>query len=361
MEYILRIQSLFRVSITRRNLMNHLATYIFLVKADGYEGDHYYYLNTKTGETSWEKPKALLGKDLPPEPMHKWVRLWYHTDAEYYINPYSGKYTHLSVAKAGHIITSLAKNYLAKPYHLTVNLFKKGYQFDKTIKVLYEKVPNKLGNIVNYAIVSHAVHHNYPKAKKLYADALQLADASPLLVRAYAIFLIGNCEPPVLVNKEKAISIFKDANRKDPSVSKFTTAFNVFFKYACICDPNNCYNLLNLGLVYYYIYSNISIAEKLFRRALAIAPFDERVTQNWSYVKDMFVVRNGPYLSPTLLHDNKAINIQLVESEHNHDSNDEIHKALLLEHDNRLKKVHALKHVGLLLSQSKEIPPDHPF
>eukprot|EP01041_Mallomonas_annulata_P001768 gene1768-3428_t len=300
LEFILRIQSIWRKSLTRHKLLKHLATYIFLVKSAEDEG-YYYYLNTKTGDSTWEKPAILLNKELPEEPTHQWVRLWYITDREMYVNPYSGRYSHLGVTTAGRMIVSVARNHLMKPFNITPQQYTKAKYFERNIQKEYEKNPTKLGNIVNFALLSHVVHQNDVRAKQLFLDALKLADASPLLTRAYAIYLLSTCEAPVLSNKEKALSLLRDANRRDPSLLKFVTALNSFYKYACLKDPENIKSLLNLGLAYYYVCSNIGFAEKLLRRALVLAPFDDRVTQNWSYVKDMFPVRNGQYLSPTIV------------------------------------------------------------
>lgn len=292
---IIKVQSHWRRVLTRIRMLQYIDTYIVLVKTpDG----GLYYLNLFTGETSWDKPAVLQGRDLPSGPYFRWERLWYMTDTEMYIDPSSGRFSTYSVELAAKRVTSVARNYLIKPFRLSLQQFKKGKSFAETIEAEFKRHPNKLGNIVNYALLAHAIQHNYARAKQLYLDAMRLSDSSPLVARAWGIFLLSHCEAPVAATREKAIKLLKDSRHRDPNASKFETACNCFFKYTLLCYPDHSQALLDMALIYFYVYADIAQAEKLLRRAVFLAPFDDKIVTNWQYLEPQFLNRNSEHILP---------------------------------------------------------------
>jgi hypothetical protein len=82
--------------------------------------------------------------------------------------------------------------------------------------------------------------------------------------------------------------------RIDELITKFETALSIY-QYACIRNPKDHRALLNLALVDILIYQNHKRGEILMRRAVAHSPFQQRVLDIWSYVKDRFPDRQLLY------------------------------------------------------------------
>jgi hypothetical protein len=60
---------------------------------------------------------------------------------------------------------------------------------------------------------------------------VDLSEANPLVTRAYAFYMIGTCEAPIALNRERASTLFKDAARKDETNSRFDIAYYIY-RYA---------------------------------------------------------------------------------------------------------------------------------
>jgi tetratricopeptide (TPR) repeat protein len=165
-------------------------------------------------------------------------------------------------------------------------------------KVAYDKDPSKLMTVVNFAIVAHFVDENERLARVLYRQALDLSDSNPLVIRAYAIFLLGICEAPVAANREKGIEYFADANRRDKTLVKFDLAY-LLLKYAVYVNPRKSQALLNLALAEHFVYKNKLKAEKCLRRALVLDPFNERMVELWKYFKGLYNERANLYYPPS--------------------------------------------------------------
>jgi hypothetical protein len=96
---------------------------------------------------------------------------------------------------------------------------------------------------INYAIVKRVPELDEEEAKKLYAEAVELSEANPLVTGAYAF-------------------------------------------------PKDYRALCNLAMVQCMLYGNNFNSEKL---PLAISPFEEPVMELWNYLKDRFPERQLVY------------------------------------------------------------------
>lgn len=150
-------------------------------------------------------------------------------------------------------------------------------------------------------MVNHLILLDEVLAKTLYADAVELSEASPLVTRAYAFFMIATCESPMQLNRTRAGILLADAQRKDANHERFQAAY-FLFQFACIRTPNDYRTLINLALVQCILYNMNNNAEKLMRRALAIAPFEERVMELWKYLRDRFPERQLIYNPNSRVH-----------------------------------------------------------
>lgn len=309
LEMIKKLQALFRKVLVVPKIIKLLDNLWLKVKTNSWE-DTFYYLNMKTGETSWLKSKLLGNSDLITKPSRRWVIMNYYDNGIHkvcYVNPWTGKYTNYTIDQAIRKLQITIRNkILLKTITMPFQNFIKAGKIYKTAKKLYDKsFPKRLAVVINYAMVKHVIELDETLAKTLYAEAVELSEANPLVTRAYAFYMIGTCEAPIKLNRDRSIILLNDAKRKDPEHDKFLVAYYLF-QFACIRNPYDIRALINLALVQCILYDGNSIvlynAEKLLRRALAIAPFDSRVLEIWTFLKEKFPERQLIYSSNSRVH-----------------------------------------------------------
>ena len=232
LEKIIKIQSHFRRALTRKVIIEKLDALMLKVRVSP-KDNTIYYLNKKTGASSWNKPKVLGPYDIPTEPMRKWVEVTYLHDGmryRHYVNPHTGKYTTFTPDQAAKKIQSLSRNFLLRPIKMPFDQFVKAGSIYKTAKQIYdkEKDKRKLAAVINYAIISHVVDLDEPLGKRLYGEAVDLSEANPLVTRAFAFYMLGTCESPIALNRERANTLFDDAKRKDETHAKFQIAYYIY-------------------------------------------------------------------------------------------------------------------------------------
>eukprot|EP00981_Chlorochromonas_danica_P016070 scaffold15490_cov308-Ochromonas_danica.AAC.1 len=305
-EMIIKIQSVWRRALVRPVIVRMLDAVMLKVYSVPGDPDSSYYLNRYTGASAWEKPKLLGPCDLPTIPTSHWETIYYYDEQgiphEHYVNPFTGKYTHLLPDAAARILQALARNYLLKTISMPLKDFIKAGHMYRSAEPKYHQTNGggglKLSAVVNYALAEHVVDLEEESAKELYRQAVELSEANPLVTRSYAFFLIGTCPAPVGINRERAMVLLKDAERRDPGAPTFQLAY-FLFQFACLRKPYDVRTLLNLAIVQCYLYPDrlSYVAEKLLRRALALAPFDERVMEIWKLLRDRFPERQILYSS----------------------------------------------------------------
>ena len=204
------------------------------------------------------------------------------------MNPFNGKFTDKTLNRAAHMIQSMGRTHRLRLHRLTTEEFSRAVQLEMSAAAAYKSVQKRLAVVVNYALVSHAVKLDENLARDLYEQAYNMSDTNPLTLRAYGIFLLSTCDSPIKVTREKALFMIRDGRVRDTEHLKFNTAFTLCFKYGCYRKPNDYRVYLNLGLAAFYIYEDLPLAEKAFRRAVAMAPFEERNLENWKLVREKF-------------------------------------------------------------------------
>jgi hypothetical protein len=296
-EMILKIQAAWRRALVRPRIVAILDQILLKVKVAAHDYNMY-YLNRQTGATTWYKSTLLGPADIPTQPACEWVPITYYDKSgiakTHYVNPYNGMFTHLTADQAARIIQALVRNFLLKAIRMPLAHFVKAGKIFRTAETQYHSQFKRLAAVINFAMVEHVINLDEEHAKKLYAEAVELSEANPLVTRAYGFFMLGTCEAPIKLNRERANLLFNDARRKDEYHDKFKVAYYLF-QFACLRYPTDPRTLVNLAIVQCILYGNNYSAEKLLRRALAIAPFEERVMEMWNYLKDRFPERQLIY------------------------------------------------------------------
>lgn len=308
LEMIIKIQSQWRRALVRPLIIQKLDKLMVKVKSEPHDMSHIYYLNRFTGASSWDKPKLLGIYDLLTEPSRRWVPIHYESNGVpcvYNVNPFTGKYTYMVPDQAARIIQCLVRNHLLKAILMPRDQFSKAAKIFMSASKLYhqynEGETRRLAHVINYALVTHIVELEEQKAKDIYAEAVELSEANPLVTRSYAFYLMSTCEPPIGLNRERAQILLGDAERRDPEIAKFQLAYSLY-QFACLRQPTHPSTLVNLALVQCVLFNKNYTGEKLLRRALALAPFEERVMELWKFLKDRFPERHILYNPMSRIH-----------------------------------------------------------
>jgi hypothetical protein len=297
-EMVVKIQAAWRRALVYPRIVRMMDE--FLVKVRTSQNDdpsNYYYLNTITGESNWKKSQLLGSRDLPTEPKFTWIPFNYWHDGQlyqHYVNPFTGKYTHFTLDRAAIAIQRMIRRYMLKLIYVPLDVVKKIVAIENECKHAYEKDPGKLSNVINYALITHAVKRDEGLARRLYLEALDLSDSNALVSRAYALFVISMCDPPLQTQRKKAEKKLQDAKNRDETGAKYRLARSIFC-YACVQHPFDVRHVLDVALIDLLVFNETSRAETLFRRAVSLEPFDERVVKLWEYVKDRFSEKKLSY------------------------------------------------------------------
>jgi hypothetical protein len=288
LESIVRIQALWRRAIIRNWIPHKLDSIYLKVNTALCDGQHY-YMDLRTGESKWEKSFLLKNWDLPTPVLYRWVELPYAKPENLYVNPLTGRYTHISIHRAANIMQALARKWFLRPYlrYMDVSALRKCVEIVRTAKSKYDSDSSKLINIVNYGLFAFAVKKDDRLSRQILGAALELADSNPSISRLYAIYIMSICEAPIVSSRERALGMIREAHLRDSDGKKFLL-MRQCFKLSCLMKPQDPIGILNLALVEYYVYDNKKDAETLIRRAVAISAFDERVVENWKPMKDSF-------------------------------------------------------------------------
>jgi hypothetical protein len=221
---------------------------------------------------------------------------------------YSGCYTHLTPLQAIQKMQKMARKFLLGPIAMPLEHFVRAGNILKNAQSQYtqyhsnpSKGGKRLSAVINWAMVQAVVNLDEVGGKKLYAEAVDLSEANPLVTRAYAFFMLSTAEAPIKLNRERVNILLTDASIKDPTNIKFAVAY-FLYQFGAIAHPKDYRALINLAVVqvfiyiYSYIYSymiyysyihtftysyihtfaqcilygNLTNSEKLLRRALSI-------------------------------------------------------------------------------------------
>lgn len=210
------IQAQWRRAIVRQTrVVQQYDAFLLKVKSHPAPGAQCYYIDRRTGTSSWDKP-WLLGPhvDLTEQPSHRWVSLYYEHEGAYYqhyCNPWTGKFSHLTQDRAARVMQSLVRNAQLRPLLIPLEDLRRIMPFVRSAKREYEADPKKLMSVINYALTAHVVDLDEETGKRLYVEAIGLSEANPLVTRAFGLFVLATCEAPVGPNRARALKLMADA------------------------------------------------------------------------------------------------------------------------------------------------------
>jgi tetratricopeptide (TPR) repeat protein len=279
-------------------------TFVQYEKIYNREYKMYAYRNVVTDERQWVKPKLLGDADLS-SPVDEWRQVQAEDGSKYYVNYGTGQTSWLSEEDAARLVQ---RRYRSKH---EADLLGDKMQFSDIVKAMhfiygartkYEEEPNKLSNMVNFAMVRHCLDLDFVGAKPVYEKAIKLSPNHPLISRAYGIFLLASRQPTELLSFQTATRLFAEADVSDPSQAQIRSAAQIYFRWAVMGNAKNPLALLNYALLHQCIYKEYDHAEKIYRAALAIDPTNTNVVENFSlFLRERYpggaYASNGPPFS----------------------------------------------------------------
>lgn len=275
-----KLQGLWRVRKARLRVREMIGK-SFEKRYDPSSGQHYYY-NTKTGTMQWDKPVNMGSEELPAPPDEwQWVEDP-NTGEGYYMNPATGQTTWLSEDEAVRMLQRVVRNHQASDFGKpTFNQMLRALRIHREAEDKYAQAPHKLSSIVNYAMLLHTQRFDFEAARPLYKKAMEISPENPVLLRAYALFLLAALEPPRQVVYKRALDMLHNAALRDPKREKFQVAEEAMFHWAITAQRDHCRALLNYALLQQGVVGDYEKAERFYRRALAANSSDINVIRNW--------------------------------------------------------------------------------
>jgi tetratricopeptide (TPR) repeat protein len=101
----------------------------------------------------------------------------------------------LSEDEAAKVIQSLWRKRSARDFAIGDFLqIVRALRFQRDAESKYQKNPESLSSIINYALICHTQKFDFVQAKKLYKKAFKMAPNNPVLLNAYALFTLADCK-----------------------------------------------------------------------------------------------------------------------------------------------------------------------
>jgi len=242
---------------------------------------NYYYVNVKTGETQWTKP-VNMGSDELTDPPDEWREMVDENGGTYYMNPARGTTSWMSEEQAAVAMQRMVRHHQASDFgRPTISQMIKALRMQREAEDKYSQFPNRLSSIVNWALVLHTQKHELETAKPLYKSAMETSAENPVLLRAYALFVLASLEPPRAVMYKRALDMLHNAALRDSDGSRWQAAEEACFHWGIVSAPKHPRALLNYALLLMGVHKDYDGAERFFHRALAVAPYDPAIVKNF--------------------------------------------------------------------------------
>jgi len=204
-----------------------------------------------TGVISWEKPKQLGdGLDIE-DPPDVWEKLRSPDGKSvYYYHALTGRTSYLSEDEAAKVVQSIWRKRMAREFAIGDFLqIVRALRFQRDALAKYQKNPESLSSIINYALLCHTQTFDFVQCKMLYKKAFKMAPNNPVLLNAYALFTLADCSYPREKTFVNSHEMMGEAVSVDRNNSKFEVARTSFFHWSCVTNPTHPIAWLNWALI----------------------------------------------------------------------------------------------------------------
>ena len=109
---------------------------------------------------------------------------------------------------------------------------------------------------------------DFPRARRLYADALTMSQNNPIVNACSAVCTIASCVYPRRETWDKAQRMIRIACTDPADLKRLKVAEDGFFKWAVVASPRSPQAMLNFALWQQCVNRRYDDAERFYHRAL---------------------------------------------------------------------------------------------
>ena len=241
------------------------------------------------------------------EVLDQWDKLEQNDGTVVYWNGSRDVYSPYSEDMASDLIaTFYRRNIISELALPSLAHLAKSIMFHRRVKADYEKKPDSLAAILNFALLNHTVLNDMPRAKVLYEEAYKMSSSNPTVLYCYGLFVLANRDYKFRHPQgKKGLKLLADALSLDDRQEKFKTAEDTFFRASVLLNPSSAAALRNLGLVLTHIQQDFKASDRMYARSLKLDMYDESTQLNYldfleglkhaSLDKKGRTVKAGPY------------------------------------------------------------------
>ena len=213
----------------------------------------------------WEKLRSPDGKSV------------------YYYHALTGRTSYLSEDEAAKVIQSIWRKKMAAEFAIgDMMQIVRALRFQNDAETKYQKNPESLSAIINFALLCQTQSFDFTLAKKLYKKAFKMAPNNPVLLNAYALFTLADCTYPREKTFVNSHEMMGEATSVDRDNAKFNVARASFFHWSCVTNPNHPIAWLNWALIMQTHDDDFNKADRFYRKALGCpAGSDEDKNITW--------------------------------------------------------------------------------
>ena len=231
----------------------------------------FYYVNQQTGASSWNKPLGLGTEDLEDPPTDRWEEIVDEYGHTYFYNAGTGQTSNVNDESAAAVIQRFYRQRIDTSCRMTsIGDMVRALKFVRRIVDAYEHSPNKVINMVNFALYQFCIAENGSMARSVISRALGAFRYSPITLYTCAVFRLcdENCPRKAALSDVREWLV--DARRMDKDRKKYILATNAFFKMAIIMKPRSWTAHHHFAVVLQWILGDTVRAKKHFRRAVEL-------------------------------------------------------------------------------------------
>jgi hypothetical protein len=237
------------------------------------------YLWNTWGE--YEPTYFVLRADI--EVLDQWDQMTTPDGGVMYWNGSRDVYSPYSEAQASDLIANFYRRNIVSELQLpSLAHLAKSILFHRRVQADYERRPDSLAAVLNFALLNHTVRNDMVKAKTLYEEAYRMSESNPTVMYCYGLFILANRDFKFRGPQgNKGLKMIADALALDDRQEKFKTAGDTFFRAAVLLNNTSAPALRNFALVAQIIQSDFKAADRFYARSLKLDSYDESTQVNY--------------------------------------------------------------------------------